>query len=71
MARSTTACKLTGADPKLIQLMDAPARQTVVKRLSTRKLSELGWKPEVDILDGMRLTLDWVRTLGETGEVAA
>lgn len=65
------ACRLTGADPKLIQLVDAPANQTVVKRLATHKLEDLGWSPEVDIEDGMALTLDWVRTLDATGAVAA
>jgi nucleoside-diphosphate-sugar epimerase len=65
------ACRLTGADLKLIQQIDPPARQTVVKRLSTEKLTKLGWKPEVNIKDGMKLTLEWVRTLDATGAVAA
>jgi nucleoside-diphosphate-sugar epimerase len=65
------ACRLTGADLKLIQQIDPPERQTVVKRLSTEKLRNLGWKPEVNIKDGMRLTLEWVRTLDATGAVAA
>jgi nucleoside-diphosphate-sugar epimerase len=52
-------------------MIDAPQAQTVVKRLSTRKLEELGWEPEVDLARGMQLTLEWVRTLDETGAVAA
>jgi nucleoside-diphosphate-sugar epimerase len=65
------ACKLTGAGANTIELVDAPQAQTVVKRLSTRKLEELGWEPEVDLARGMQLTLEWVRTLDETGAVAA
>lgn len=65
------ACDLAGAPRDLIQLVDAPGNQTVVKRLSTRKLRGLGWVPEVQLEDGMRKTLEWVRTLDETGAVAA
>jgi nucleoside-diphosphate-sugar epimerase len=65
------ACKLTGAGATSIKMMDPPAQQTVVKRLSTRKLEALGWEPEVDIARGMQLTLEWVRTLDKTGAIAA
>lgn len=68
---ATQACVLTGAPTKLIEPVDPPANQTVVKRLSTRKLRELGWHPQIDLADGMRRTLDWVRTLDERGEIAA
>lgn len=46
-----------------IRLIEPPARQTVVKRLSTDKIRGLGWRPEVDLDDGMRRTLEWVKTL--------
>lgn len=65
------ACDLAGAPRDLIELVDAPPNQTVVKRLSTRKLRELGWEPEVQLEDGMRMTLEWVKTLDVTGAVAA
>jgi UDP-glucose 4-epimerase len=65
------ACFLTRSDTGLIQLVGVPARQTVVKRLSTRKLRDLGWKPEVDLLEGMKMTLEWVRTLDQSGDLAA
>ena len=62
------ACYLTGADPdEHIQLVDAPANQTVVKRLSTDRIRQLGWKPEVGLADGMERTLEWVRLLDEDG----
>ena len=54
------ACDLTGAPYDLIREVDAPARQTVVKRLSTTKIRSLGWRPEVDLPEGMERTLAYV-----------
>lgn len=62
------ACELTGAPTSLIEDVDPPARQTVVKRLSTAKLTGLGWEPLVSLEQGMALTLDWMR---EEQQVAA
>jgi len=61
------ACDLAGADYDLIELVDPPARQTVVKRLDTSCLRALGWKPEVELLDGMAELLDWVRRFDAQG----
>lgn len=55
------ACDLTGAPYHLIQTVEPPARQTVVKRLSTRRLRALGWQPQVELVEGMERTLRWVR----------
>lgn len=57
------ACKLTGADESLIMLIDAPANQTKVKRLSNLKLRELGWEPTVDLEEGMAITLEEVKKM--------
>lgn len=57
------ACDLVGAPRALIKLVDPPGRQTVVKRLSTDRLRRLGWEPVVDIDDGMRRVLEYVRSL--------
>jgi nucleoside-diphosphate-sugar epimerase len=57
------ACELTGAPESLIHEVDSPARQTIVKRLATNKIRALGWKPEVDLREGMQRTLEWVRSL--------
>lgn len=57
------ACDLTGAPHSLIVDVDPPANQTIVKRLATSKIRALGWQPEVTLEDGMRRTLEWVRTL--------
>lgn len=54
------ACDLTGAPYSLIREIDPPERQTVVKRLATWRLRGLGWKPEVDLLEGMTRTLEWL-----------
>lgn len=54
------ACRMTGAPESLIDIVEPPAAQTVVKRLSTDKLRELGWRPEVELEEGMRLMLEWV-----------
>jgi nucleoside-diphosphate-sugar epimerase len=63
------ACAMTGVQDhdRLIELMEAPANQTVVKRLSTERVRALGWKPEVELVEGMERTLDWVRLLDEDG----
>jgi dTDP-glucose 4,6-dehydratase len=61
------ACALTGADKSLVELTEAPTRQTVVKRLSTQKIRLLGWAPEVELHEGMERTLEWVKHLDEDG----
>jgi dTDP-glucose 4,6-dehydratase len=65
------ACELTDAKPNLIEMIDPPEMQTVVKRLATERIRALGWEPEVDLITGMRRTLEWVHTLDKTGAVAA
>lgn len=64
------ACDLTGAPDSLIKLVDPPEMQTVVKRLSTERIRDLGWEPEVDLEEGMSRTLEWVKTLDAKGAVA-
>jgi nucleoside-diphosphate-sugar epimerase len=56
------ACKLTGASESLITLMDAPANQTTVKRLSNNAIRSLGWKPTVELEAGMKLILPYVES---------
>lgn len=65
------ACELAGAPTSLIEEVAPPARQTVVKRLSTAKLRSLGWQPEVELEDGMRQMLPWVLAQPGPAEVAA
>jgi nucleoside-diphosphate-sugar epimerase len=66
------ACELTGAVPKhLIEMVPPPQMQTVVKRLATDRVRALGWEPEVELEEGMQRTLEWVKTLDESGAIAA
>jgi nucleoside-diphosphate-sugar epimerase len=67
MTVAEMACELTGAETSLIEEIEAPRNQTVVKRLATSRIRDLGWRPEVDLLEGMTKTLEWVRTLGQDG----
>jgi nucleoside-diphosphate-sugar epimerase len=65
------ACDLADAPYSLIEEVPAPKMQTVVKRLSTKRILDLGWEPEVWLTEGMRRTYEWVKTLDETGAIAA
>lgn len=65
------ACYLAGVSEENIRVTDPPEMQTVVKRLSTERLRSLGWAPDVTLEEGMRRTMEWVRTLDATGAVAA
>lgn len=54
-----------------IELVDPPAMQTVVKRLSTWKIRDLGWEPKVELHEGMQRTLEYVKTLPAPVRVVA
>lgn len=54
------ACQLTGAPTSLIQLVDPPAKKTMVKRLSTKRLFDLGWRPLWDLETGMAQLRRWI-----------
>jgi len=55
------ACAMTGAPYDLIEDVEPPSRQTVVKRLSTAKLRSIGWEPQVELGEGMERTLQWIK----------
>ncbi len=55
------ACRLADAPVKLVEEVDPPAGLAPGHRIATRKLDGLGWQPEVDLEEGMRRTLDWLR----------
>jgi nucleoside-diphosphate-sugar epimerase len=57
------ACDLVGASHGLIEEVEAPGRQTVVKRLATQKIRDLGWSADVSLEEGMARTLEAVRAL--------
>lgn len=61
-------CVLSGRDPaELIDVVPAPAQQTVVKRLATDKLRSLGWAPTVELDEGLEVMLGWVRQFDREG----
>jgi dTDP-glucose 4,6-dehydratase len=62
-----SCCALAGASPDLIEVVPAPERQTVVKRLSTTKLQLLGWEPTVELEEGLPQVLEWVRRFDAEG----
>lgn len=67
------ACVIANTDGQdLIEYVDAPEAQTVVKRLSTDAIRRLGWEPLVDLEDGMERTMyEWVELLNEDGSASA
>ena len=59
------ACAVAGADTGLLELRDPPEGPApVLEGLDTDRLRSLGWRPEVGLEDGMRLTADWLRSQG-------
>jgi nucleoside-diphosphate-sugar epimerase len=63
------ACDLAGAPYDLIKIVPAPGRQTVVKRLDTTRLREnFGWRPTVELDEGMAHVYEWIRNFGPDGE---
>ena len=45
----------------LVEVVDAPPRQTAVKRISCAKLRELGWEPEVPLEEGLPVMVAWIQ----------
>ena len=55
------ACRVSGAAETLIELRDPPAGPApVLDRLDLEPLDALGWRPEVELEDGLQRTLDWL-----------
>jgi nucleoside-diphosphate-sugar epimerase len=55
------ACRLVGAPDELIEVVDPPLGPApVLYRLDLDGLHQLGWRPEVELEDGMRRTLEWL-----------
>lgn len=59
---SDVVIEVTGADPKLAQFQDSEKLTTMVKEVDVSKaLRDLGHTNSYTLLDGMRLTADWMR----------
>lgn len=61
------ACDLADAPLSLIKNTDSPSNQTSVKRLCTDKIRQLGWKPEIELEDGMDQVYGWVKQFDVEG----
>lgn len=61
------ACYLAHASEDLIQITDPPQRQTVVKRLGTDRLREIGWRPTVELEDGMSRVYEYIKNYDAEG----
>jgi nucleoside-diphosphate-sugar epimerase len=61
LAIAQIACRLADAPEELIEVVEPPAGPApVLESLDVRALRELGWRPEVELEDGMRRTLEWL-----------
>lgn len=60
-------CDAAGKPYSLIEEVDAPANQTLVKRLPTERLKSIGWTPMVDLRDGITRTYEMVRLYAQDG----
>jgi dTDP-glucose 4,6-dehydratase len=55
------ACRLVGASADLVEEIDPPVPERPL-RVSSARLEALGWNPEVELEQGMRRTLEWLRS---------
>jgi len=55
------ACKISGCSTDLIWEIEPPAKKIMIKRLSTKKLQSLGWKPTIELNEGMYKVFEWVK----------
>lgn len=56
------ACRLAGAPETLVDLSDPPpGAALVLETLDTKPLRALGWRPRVELEEGMSRTLEWLR----------
>jgi dTDP-glucose 4,6-dehydratase len=69
-ALARKCCTLAGAPFDLIEVVEPPSAQTVVKRLSTKKLRGLGWEPTVELDEGLPRVLSWVEQFDREGQLA-
>lgn len=63
------ACDIADAPLGLINIVKPPQRQTVVKKISTDRLRSLGWKPTVELDEGMQKVYEWVKQFSAAGEL--
>jgi len=56
------ACAAAGADESLVEISDPPdGYAPLIDSLDTDRLRSLGWRPEVELENGIRSTLGWIQ----------
>lgn len=63
------ACELAGAPLTLINEVEPPPNQILVKRLSTARIRAMGWEPTVDLEYGIRAVYRHVRRYDRDGRL--
>ena len=66
-ALARMCCDIASAPYDLIEVVDPPKAQTVVKRLDTSKLRGLGWWPTRELAEILSDTLKWVECFDREG----
>jgi nucleoside-diphosphate-sugar epimerase len=61
------ACDIAGAPRGLIEVVDAPENQTLVKRLDPKRLYDIGWTPKVNLDEGVKMTYRAVKYYNHAG----
>lgn len=69
LALARMCCELANAPTSLVRGVDPPNAQTVVKRLSTQRLRDLGWEPTVELDEGLADLYEWVRHFDRDGRM--
>ncbi|PWU18955.1 MAG: hypothetical protein C5B48_14235 [Candidatus Rokuibacteriota bacterium] len=54
------ACQIADAPQQLLEEIDPPPGLAADHRISAAKLERLGWRPEVELEEGMRRTFEWL-----------
>ena len=66
-AIAETIRDLAGSSSEIVNIARPEDDPMVRQPDITFATSELGWEPKVDVVDGLRLTIDWFRTLPDLG----
>lgn len=61
------ACDIAGAPRGLIEVVDVPENQTLVKRLDSKRLYDIGWTPKVNLEEGIDMTYHAVKHYNDAG----
>jgi len=63
LAIAETIRELAGSSSEIVNIARPEDDPMVRQPDITYATAELGWEPKIDVIDGLRLTIDWFRTL--------